>query len=208
MQIEQDGQTIEVFTSEEVEAQKQAALAEATKPLADQLETAKKELEGFKNKDLNFGNLRTEKEKLETQVADLTQKIEQIPETIQQQFTEKEQAQKIDALIKKTAEGDVELEKKMRHHMETTLKGVEAKTEAEIVNKISQSWQLSTAKQPVPDVLSEVISSAGAGGMPPADNPQTSMPKELSSLAKKVAAAGGFQLTDEDIAKYDPNNKK
>jgi len=96
MQIEKDGETIEVFTPEEVQAQQAQAIEAATAPLKTELEKAKEDLSKASDKDYNFSNLRTRVEQAE-------EKIKAAKEDALKEFEITQTTKTADSLIKNGA---------------------------------------------------------------------------------------------------------
>lgn len=196
---EETGTEETVYTAEELEAQKDEAIenykkdnpdkaAEVEKLQAD-LQKATEDLAKEKEKDKNFGNLRGIKEDLEKKLNDLTGSVPAlVDQGIQKQHTEGE--------IKKLADGDVELEKKIRLHFETTLKAVTPKNQEEVNKKIQDAYLLATGTQ-ASGVTSTVLGSGGASFV--RSRPANTQP--LSEGAKTVGNKLG--LSDKDLKDYD-----
>ena len=75
-----DGSQTEVFTAEELEAQKTAALEEfkiANPDKTEELTKAQEELEKLRGKDLNFGKLREQKEAAEKKVDEILKGVDE-----------------------------------------------------------------------------------------------------------------------------------
>src|SRR3990167_7654492 len=75
-----EGNEIEVFTLEELQAQKDSAIEEfktANPDKTEELSKLQKELEGYKDKDLNFANLRKQKEEAEKKVEDILKGVDE-----------------------------------------------------------------------------------------------------------------------------------
>ena len=196
---DENGNEIEVFTAEELQAQKDEAIKAATGDLQSKLTEAEQKLATLSDKDANFAELRKksqeEIEAIRTQLTEETTKI-------RSEFEQKEINRSTEATIKQLAEGDSELEKKIKGHLDTTLKDMQAKTPEEVANKIRAAYQLATANEPKPGLLDSVLSGAGGGGMPTTPESGPALAPELAQLAKKTAEAGGIQISDNDLKKY------
>jgi hypothetical protein len=190
MQIEIDGETKEVFTPEEVEAQKQEAIKAATEPLQTELAKAKEDLSKAGDKDHNFSQLRTRVEQAEQKVS--TAKAEAL-----QEFEQTQTARTSDSLIKKLADGDEELEKKIRFHYSRL--GDTPKTEDEIAKKVRDAWALSR-NEVGPDAVGDAFSSGGSSPvMPPRANPaKPALSQNQASFLRTYAG-----MSDEEIKNLD-----
>jgi hypothetical protein len=189
MQIEQDGKTIEVFTPEEVQAQQAQAIEAATSTLKTELEQAKADLSKSSDKDYNFTQLRTRVEQAE-------QKINTAKEDALKEFETTQSTNTANTLIKKLADGDEELEKKIRLRFNRL--GDEVKTPEEIAKKVRDAWALSR-NDVAPDPMSDAFSSGGAAPvMPPRPNLQKPPLSENQANFLRMYAG----MSDEEIKKY------
>lgn len=207
MQIEQDGKTIEVFTPEEVRAQQAQAIEAATATLKTELEQAKADLSKASDKDYNFSQLRTRVEQAE-------EKINTAKEEALKEFETTQASKTADSLIKKLADGDEELEKKIR--LQFNRLGDSPTTQEEIAKKVRDAWALSRSDV-APDPMSDAFSSGGAAPvMPPRPNPSkppltenqmaflrtyTNMPDEEIKKLNEVAPPVKFQKPDGNFGK-------
>lgn len=190
MQIEQDGQTINVFTSEELEAQKQEAVKAATEPIQKELEAAKEALTKTGDKEYNWGQLRQKVDTLEGQIATAE-------ENALKKFEQTQTTNTANSLIKKLADGDEELEKKI--HLQFKRLGDEAKTPEEIAKKVRDAWALSRTTD-APDPMTGAFDSGGAAPvMPP--KPQAGKPPLSDNQKNFLRMYAG--MDDEAIKKYD-----
>lgn len=185
-----DGNQIEIYDKDEVEAQKQEAIKSATEPLQKELEQTKTDLSKASDKDFNFSQLRQKTEQLEGQIK--TAKEEALREFEQTQTTNT-----ANSLIKKLADGDEELEKKI--HLQFKRLGDEAKTPEEIAKKVRDAWALSRTVE-APDPMNGAFDSGGAAPvMPPKANPQKPALSENQRNFLRMYAGMG----DEEIKKLD-----
>lgn len=190
MQIEQDGKTIEVFTAEEVEQQRQQAIQAATEPLQQQLEQAKQDLAKASDKDYNFSQLRQRVEQAENAIK--TAKEEAL-----QEFNASQATNTANSLITKLADGDDELKKKIEFHFNRL--GSAKGTPDEIAKQVRDAFVLARTSE-APDPMSDAFSSGGANPiMPPKPNP--SKPPLSQNQVNFLRTYAG--MSDEDIKKYD-----
>ena len=172
---------------------------EELKAKEQELENAKAELEKYKNKDLNFSNLRQQKEAAEAKVEELTKEMEAKANEVNE---------KIDSVKKEVFEGvmkdhyndtikalvgdDEELLKKVEYHYNRLADT--AKTKDEVTSKLQDAWVLATKKEDTGVLNTAVISSGGV--KPLKINTNT----EFSAEEKQLA--GSFGLSEEDLKKY------
>jgi hypothetical protein len=191
MQIEKDGQTIEVFTPEEVQAQQQQAIEAATAPLKTELEQAKEALNKAGDKDHNFSQLRQKVETLEGQLATAE-------ENALKRFEATQAINTANSLVKKLADGDAELEKKISFHL-NRLGGAKG-TPDEIAKQVRDAWVLSRNESTEPNPMDGAFTSGGASPvMPPRANPAKPALSENQMTFLRTYAG----MTDEQIKKLD-----
>jgi Mg2+ and Co2+ transporter CorA len=159
--------------------------------LKTELDTAKKELLGLNNKDINFTNLREKVTGLETKLTDSQKAIEDANkkaiEGMQAPLNEAK-----DTTIAKLSGGDEELKKKIQFHFDRI--NDQTLTVEQMNKKVRDAYLLATEK--AMDLSGQIISSAGAGMHIPL-TPKKEMSAELKGFGSKLG------LTDEDIKKYD-----
>lgn len=209
-----DGNEVEVFTAEELEAQKQAALEEFQNETQSavteknlELESAKKELADAKDlldkaaeKDLNFAKLRRQKEEAQEKVDELNSEKSALQEEMEaklgefkQEVLEGVRKDFYNETLESLAGGDEELKKKIEFEYNRLKDSVT--TNEEISKKLRDAYTLAT---PAPqDVAAPAFSSAGVSRPP--RSPRGDLPKEAVELGKKLGLAGGMQLKDEDF---------
>lgn len=204
----EDGTEETVYTQEELDAERNAAVDEykAANPvdaaeherLKADLEKVTKELEAVGSKDRNFAQLRQAKEAVEEALRKSEEKMAAEIGKIRSEMSQTA----LDAAVRGLAGEDPELAKKVRFHFTETLKGVSGTTPEEFKQKIQQAYLLATGVQPNPAVLSGAMygsggAGPGAGSMPAARRGQPLKP-ELVDMGKRY-----FGLTEDDFKKYD-----
>src|SRR5262249_13940311 len=102
-----------------------------------------------------------------------------------------------DRAVSSLARGDAEMEKKIKHHFETTLKSVKAETDAEIANKVRQAYQLAQDPSDVPDPLMGAVMGGAPGYNRTAINEDS---KQFTPQQKAVGSLLG--ITEADYQKY------
>lgn len=201
-----DGTETEVFTQAEIDAK----LSEVTKTfeakIADQTTILNKSLEEKKAlevklasanpQEANFKILKEALDKKDGEIAAMNKSIQDSEEARVNDYRNE--------ILAKYAQGDKELEKKILHHFNETLKSVPAKTKEEIVEKMKSAAKLSVDPAN-PGVLSSVLSGAGGPGFVPNSG---SGPVEFTAAEKALGAKLG--ITEEDYKKFGPRlkNKK
>lgn len=180
-----EGNEVEAFTPEELEAQKQAAIAEAQKnnpeltKLQAELADKNKELEGFKNKDLNFSNLKEVKEAAEKRAAELEAKINEVQNgTVNSMKNE---------IFDQLSNGDKDLKAKIEAEF-NTFRG-EPKTKEEIIAQAQKA--LAIVKPPVVPGAFDAFNAANGGRNKVVNNPgQKFEPTpELQNIGSKMGVS-------------------
>lgn len=202
----EDGTTIEVFTQEELEAQREVAKQEAieaykaenpdkTEELtALQAELAKKEeaLANAANKDLNITNLRKAKEAAEKKLADFSAELDNKITSAKKEVLEGVMKDHYNETLSQLSGGDEELKKKIEFNFKRL--GDVASTKQELTKKFQDAARLSGVEER-DAVNTSVFSSGGVGRL----NIKTSE-KKLTEDEKAVGAKLG--LSAEDLKKY------
>lgn len=202
-----DGTEVEVFTAEELEVQKEAAKQQAIDDfraenpdkseelteLQQQLEEKTAELEKFKTKDLNFGNLRKQKEDVEKKIGEIEKQVDEKINIVKKEVLEGVMREHYNDTLKALAGDDDEVRKKIEFHYKRL--GDAAGTKLEVANKLRDAYILATRVEEVDALTTSVISSGGVGRINPGTKQQSFSPDE-KDLAKK------FGLNEEDIKKY------
>ncbi len=204
--IHKDGVEIEVFTAEELEAQRQAAIDQykAENPdksselteLQAQLQAKEQELTGLKDKDLNFKNLRVQKEAAEKKAEELVKEIDAKISKAKNEVIEGVMKDHYGETLKALAGDDEDLKKKIEANYKRL--GDSATTKDEISRKLRDAWVL-TGKVDSQDALNtSVLSSGGVGKLNIKSQKNTFTPEE-KDFAKKMAGLAGITLKDEDF---------
>ena len=195
----EDGTQIEVLTAEEIEAQRQAAINEAVEKYkaenpdkSEELTKAQDELKKFQEKDLNFGNLRTQKEAAEKKVEEILKGVDDKIGAVKKEVLEGVLQDHYNDTIKTLAGGDAELQKKIEFHYKRLTDSASTKEEA--TKKLTDAFVLAT-KSDDPGALNASVISSGGVHRP---NIKQSSPvtPELKGVGSKLG------LTEEDWTKY------
>lgn len=199
------GEDVEVFSAEELAAQKEAAIEEyksqnpdksdeLTK-LQDELKIKEEELTKFKDKDLNFSNLRTQKEAAEKKIEKISKEIDEKIASATSKVLEGVMKDHYSDTLKTLASGDPELQKKIEFHYKRL--GDAVATKEEMNTKLRDAWILATKPEGGSAFSPAAISSGGA--RPVNIQSDKKFTPEEKAFAQKLAQAGGLQLKDEDF---------
>lgn len=202
----ESGEEIEVFTSEELEAQKDAAIEEFKQANPDktgelevlqaELKTTQEKLAKFEDKDLNFANLRAQKEVAEKKAKDLASEIDTKIGAAKKEIFEGVMQDHYNQVLESLAGTDEELKKKIEFQYKRL--GDSTTTKDQVTKKMTDAWALATRTEDSGILNSTVISSGGVS-RPNVKSAQSFTPEE-KAIAQKLASAGGLgQLTDQDF---------
>lgn len=204
------GESIEVFTSEELEQQKEEALekykeenpdkSEEMGDLQKELEETKskqeelqKQLDGELDKDKNFANLRKQKQEAEDRTKNLEKQIDEKVDKAKNEILESNVKGYYEDQLIELAEDDKELKKKIEFHY-NRIKDT-ASTKEEVSKKLRDSWILATAGES--RGIGTVFSSGGVSGVK--SRTVKNFSPEEKELARKLARAGGLAFTEDDL---------
>lgn len=201
-----DGDEIEVFTNEELEAQKQAAIEEyktnnpdktpeLTK-LQEDLKAKEEELTKLKDKDTNFSNLRTAKEKAEKEIQDLKTSIDDKIGAAKKEILEGVMKEHYNDTLKNMVGDDKELLAKVE--LQYKRLADPASSKEEIAKKLSDAYTLATGNAR-PTVDMGAFSSGGVGKIN-IPSSQTKLSPEEIEVGKKLAGSmPGMKVDDKDF---------
>lgn len=212
MKITNDqGEEVEVFTAEELEQQKQAAIdqykqdnPEKTEEMErlqrerdeanQKLEDANKQLEGELDKDKNFAQLRKQKEDAEAKLNELQGTIDDKIGTAKKEILEDVMRDHYNETIERLTGGDEDLKKKVEFQYKRLQDP--AGTKEEMNKKLSDAYLL--AQGPVQETVdTNVFSSGGVQKLNLKKNQEfTSEEKEF---VQRLGQAGGLQITEDDF---------
>lgn len=187
-----DGTETEVFTPEEVKTQSDAAVAKAKNDaeasaaaMKTQLDAKEAELAKLKEKDMNFGKVKTEAEKDREEKDRLQKEINDLKTTVVGNFKTE--------MLKQLSNGDVELQKKIE--LEYSQFSGEAITNEQISERLQKSAKLAGVEK-----SASVLGSAfnRIGGRSPEN--AGSEPIKVAEASRVVGAKMG--ITEEDWKKY------
>jgi hypothetical protein len=153
---DEEGNEVEAYTKEELEEK----IKEAIAPLEDKLK-------GFEDKDYNFKKLREKVlrgEKLSEKEKEIYER-EKLLEEKEKSFQEKLISSWKERAIKMFSENNQELVDKIKYFYDNDLKGIEAQTEEEIMEKVRKAYILATGQQP--KQINPLYQAMGVAGSPP-----------------------------------------
>ena len=192
------GDEIEAFTAEELEAQKIAAVEEAKKATDEELAKAKEELakaqedlQKLGDKDLNFANLRQQKEAAEKRADDALKAVDEKLETVKKEILDGVTQDHKSETLKTLSGDDDELKKKIEFHYGRL--GDPATTKEEVTKKLTDAYYLATKPEGADALNTAVIASGGAARPMFKPESQKISPDEEAVL-QKLAQAGNMTL--------------
>lgn len=202
----EDGKEEIMYSASELEEQRQAAITdfqeknpdksgEVTK-LTEDLNKAQEALAKFENKDLNFGELRKQKEAAEDKVKKLAEDIDTKIGNAKKEILEGVTKDHYNDTLKSLAGDDEELKKKIEFQYKRLTDP--ASTKEEVTKKITDAYILATGKPVDEGVLNSSIISSGNVNRIKTNGTQK-FTQEEKALANKLAQAGGMTLKDEDF---------
>ena len=209
---DEQGNEVEVYTVEELEAQRQQAVEEfkSSNPdksgemesLQEQLQKAQEELGEFRTKDLNFSSLRTQQKiaesKVERLVKEMNEKIEEAKQGAKREVLETVMKGHYEDSLNTLAGNDAELQKKIEFHYKR-LQDV-AGTKEEITKKLTDAWLLATRSEEQGALNATAVASGGVAGFPPRAG-EKKFTEDEKVFTQKLARAGGMELTEKDFKK-------
>ncbi len=202
MKNEDTGEEEEVFTADELQAERDKAIdtykeehpdqSDAVTKLQDELKEAKEKLGKVDDKDKNFAKLRKTVEDLEKGIET---RIKDAAEASKKEVLEGVNKDHYEETIKVLAGDDEELKKKIELHYKRLADP--AATKAEITAKLKDAYTLATGQS----TESMNASHYGSGGAarPKSKAGGAKLNAGEQELAKKIAKAGGMTLDDKDF---------
>ena len=187
-----DGNEISAYTAEEVETmktEKETALQKAQ----DELKAKEEALSKLKEKDLNFSNLRSQKEDAEKRIKEMSDEIKNLPEKVKGEVMQTVLKEQYNEALNQLSGGDEGLKAKIEHHYGRL--SDQAGSKAEIEKKLRDALSLSQDRV---DGVGNAFASMSSAPLKPSGTDKT-WSDEDKAFAKKFAAAGNLKLTDEDF---------
>ncbi len=199
----EDGTEIEVFTLEEIEAQKQAALDDykANNPdrtgelseAQEKLRLAEELLAKKGDKDQNFNNLRKAKDDAEKKVADILAGVDEKISTVKREVMEGVMKDHYNDTLKTLAGEDEDVKKKIEFNYKRLADT--AATKDEITSKLQDAYLLAIKPEGYNALSSTITSSGGVGRL-------NIKPTANKFSADEKAIGSKFGLSDEDFKKH------
>lgn len=189
-----DGTEVEVFTAEELEAQKATAVEQFKSTIEDKTEEYEKmqeELAKLKDKDFNFSEVSRQKKEAELKATEALKSVDEKLEKTKKEILEGVQQEHFGSVIAQLSGGDDELKKKIEFHYGRLTDS--ASTKEEVTKKLTDAYVLATRKEDGGVLNTAVISSGGAARVTPPSMGQ-SISSEEESVLQRMAQAGGFTL--------------
>ena len=203
----ENGEEIEVFTNEELESQKQAALEEyktsnpdktsEIEALQVELAETKEKLEGLSNKDLNFAALRDKVKEKERQIDGLTKSIDEKIGVAKKEILEGVMKDHYNDTINRLVGDDKELLAKVELQYKRLADS--ASTKEEVTRKLSDAFVLATGSSK--ESFNSGAFSSGEIGKIKVGSNKNKLSDEEKEFAKKMAGSVGMKLEDKDFEK-------
>jgi alanyl-tRNA synthetase len=198
-----DGEEKEVFTQEELEAQKEEAINqykeenpdksdELTK-LEEELEKAKQELEGFKDKDMNFANMRNKISEKEKEAKDLKVSIDEKINTVKKEILEGVMKDHYNDTLEKLVGNDKELKEKVE--LQYKRLADTASTKVELSKKLNDAFVLATGE--TKESFDNSVFSSGSAGAKIQSKSEEKFSSEEQELLNKLSQAGNVKLQED-----------
>ena len=181
----EDGSESTMYSEEELQAQRDAALEEykANNPdkseeltsLQTELAEKEEELKGLKDKDFNFSNLRKERDDLKEQIDNFPGVVDEKITNAKKEILEGVMKDYYNETINSLTGGDEDLKKKIEYQYKRL--GDAAATKEEISKKMRDAYVLATGDSK--GVQSDAFSSGGARNVKVKENSLTEDDKDL-----------------------------
>src|SRR3990167_7162009 len=198
----EDGTEIDTYTEEELQTQKDEAIEQfkAENPdksaelaeLQEKLKETEEKLAKADDKTTNMGALRKAREDAEKKLTDFDTKLEEQINKVKKEVIEGVNKDFYTDNIKALAGDDTELQKKIEHEYNETLKGVVPSTKKDIAEKLNKAYILAGGEKNFDALSSSVISSGGVGRLNIKSTSQKLSPEEQ-------ALGGKFGITADDL---------
>ena len=181
------GEDIEYFTDEDIQNE--------LKIKNNEIEKLNEELEKIKDKDLNFSNLRKQKETAELKIEEIQKQIDDKINIAKQEVLSGVMKEHYEEILNNLVGNDDELKKKIEFNY-NRIQDV-PKTKSEILNKLKDAW-IMTEGSKENDATNAIIFSSGEIKKINT-KPNSDFSNEEKEFAKKLASSGGILLKDEDF---------
>ena len=196
--INNDGVEVEVFTSEELQAQKDAVLEESKKELdasQAELRAANEKLGKLESKDLNFAKLREQKEDAESRVEKIAKDMEEKLNLTKKEILEGVSKDYFNETLGGLSGDDEELKKKIEFEYNRLNDPVN--TKEDISKKLRDAYALATRVEDAGAFSAATVSSGGAAR--PRFKQAGSFTDDEKTFAKKLGASAGLKIEEKDF---------
>ena len=195
--VNNEGEEIEAFTSEEVQAEKDAT-AKANEELAEaqaELLKANEKLGKLEGKDLNFAKLREQKEDAESRVEKIKQDMEVSLGNFKKEIVEGVNKDYYTETLGGLSGDDEELKKKIEFEYNRLNDPINGKED--ISKKLRDAYALATHVEDAGAFNVAAVSSGGAAR--PKFRQAGSFTDDEKAFGKKLGASAGISLEDKDF---------
>ena len=197
--INDAGDEVEVFTQAELEDQKSLAIEEFKETelnkVVEERDKIQKELEGLKDKDINFSALRSKLSEKDKEIDSIKKEIDTKIGSAKKEVLDAVMKDYYDDTIKRLAGDDKELQDKIELQYKRLSDA--AGTKDEISKKLNDAFVLAAGKRE--GFNSSAFSSGGVGNIGNAIKGTKKLNSEERELLDKLAGAGGMKIEDKDI---------
>lgn len=212
--FDKDGNEVEAYTPEELEAKKKEAIDEHIKNNPDKkdeyeklktdLDAANVKLKAFEdaggNDDAQKRRLKEAKETAEKALAETVSGFRKEMDEFKNNFISGHKTKVLDKLSK----GDPELRKKIEFEFDQYSEGKKSPAnEAEVTERLTKAFTLATGNKPTPNFMDGV---SNAGGRGEGNNGGSGKPQEAETDNSK-AMRKVFGITDKDVEKFGPQTQ-
>src|SRR3990167_11400581 len=198
----ESGEEVQVFSSEEVQAEKESALTQfkqeknaEMEAVQAELKTTNEKLGKYESKDYNFSALRKQKEDTEENIKKIKEEVDLKIGEVKKEILEGVSKDYYNETLVTLAGEDPELQKKIEFQYKRL--GDVAGTKEEISKKLRDAYVLATGGENTGAINQSTISSGGVGKVQFRQN--NKFTPEEKAFGQKLAAIGGIQLKEEDF---------
>lgn len=189
-----EGNEVQVVSQEDLETLEREK-NEALEKAQEELRLKEEELEKLKSKDLNFSNLRQQKDHAEKQVETLKSEIDEKLNNVKKEVFEGVLKDHYSEILKNLSSDDEDLKKKIEFHYNRL--NDPATSKSEVDKKLRDAWALATHQDAPNTFNSSVISSGYAA--PFVSSVKKNFSQDEKDLARRMASAGGLTLDEKDF---------
>lgn len=191
--VGEDGSEVTAFTEQEVR-EMESKKDEEMRAAAEKLASLEEELSKLKEKDLNFSNLRQQKDDAEKRVDRLKAEMEEKLESTKKELFEGVLKDHYDELLAALSGGDEEAKKRIEYQYKRLSDPTASK--ADVEKKLRDAAAL--AQDRTTDRATAAFASIGSAPLK-ASAGGRKFTDEEKAFGKALAAAGNIKLDDEDF---------